>query len=185
MLNKLQEFLNFWKQFTYLTIAKFQYNMMARVDDTTELKMENLRVNPQFPFALLCQLCWSKNLQEERAMPFQILLGSADHCYCILLALGLYLVLWIASSKGLHSLHVFVAQNETPAQVNEACYSAIKTYAFNAEDFDRADDPQPDWHSQFAQAASNLSMMQQLYTRGDRGTWPMTLAKQICEHAIC
>jgi len=41
MINKLQAFPDFWKQFTYPTIAKFQYNMMAHVDDMTELKMEN------------------------------------------------------------------------------------------------------------------------------------------------
>ncbi len=138
------------------------------------------RMQLTYILTLLCQLCWSKNVQEERDMPFQILLGSADNCYCILLTLGLYLELWIASREGLHSQHVFVAQNETPAQVNKACYSAIKMYAFNAEDFVRADDAWPiDTHS--------LHKLPATFARhnNDRGTWLMASTKQMCKHAIC
>jgi len=47
MLSKLQELPDFRKKFMYPTIAKFQYNMLACVDDVTELKMENLKYNPQ------------------------------------------------------------------------------------------------------------------------------------------
>jgi len=147
MLSLLQKYPDFRKQFMYPTIAKFHYNMMVRVDDVTKLKMEDLKPNPRFPFALQCQLCWSKNVLEERATPFQILLGLADHHYCILLALGLYLEMWIAGGEGQHSQHVFVAQNETPEQVKNACYSAIKTYAFDAKDFVRAQEGPIGTHS--------------------------------------
>jgi hypothetical protein len=34
--------------------------------------------NVQFPFALLCQMCWSKNTLEERDASDQLLLGAAD-----------------------------------------------------------------------------------------------------------
>ena len=71
-------------------------------------------------------------------MPLQILLGSDDHQYCILLALVLYLELWIQSGKGLHSSHVFVALNETPEQVNRACGNAMKHHVFDAEHFLRS-----------------------------------------------
>ena len=29
-------------------------------------------------------MCWSKNVQEERDAPDQILLGAMDLCYCVL-----------------------------------------------------------------------------------------------------
>jgi len=117
--------------------------MMARIDNTVELKITNLKNNPPYPFALQCQLRWSKNVQDERGAPYQILLGSGDHRYCILLALGIYLELWIESGEGLHSEHVFCAPNERPKQVNSACSSALRTYVFKAEDFVLADNSQP------------------------------------------
>jgi len=70
-------------------MAKFQYNMMACLDDTTALKLVDLKNNPQYPFALQCQLSWSKNVYEERSALYQILLGSDNHRYCILLGLAL------------------------------------------------------------------------------------------------
>ena len=100
--------------------------------------MADLKPNLQFPFALQCQLSWSKNITEERALLLQILLGSNDHRYCILLGLALYLELWISSGEGLRSSYVFVGLNETPEQVNRACYSAMRTYAFEADNFQRS-----------------------------------------------
>jgi len=55
--------------------------------------------------------------------------------------------MWIAGGEGQHSQHVFVAQNETPEQVKNACYSAIKTYAFDAKDFVRAQEGPIGTHS--------------------------------------
>ena len=143
MLQKLEGFQDFKKRFAYPTMAKFQYNMMARIDDTAELKMADLKNNPSYPFALQCQLSWSKNVKDERSAPYQILLGSGDPRYCILLALGIYLELWIESGQGLHSEYVFVGPNEMPAQVNGACSSAMRTYVFKAEDFVPADATRP------------------------------------------
>jgi len=122
-------------------MAKFQYNMMARLDDTTALKLVDLKNNPQYPFALQCQLSWSKNVYEERSALYQILLGSADHRYCVLLGLALYLELWIESGQGRHSNYVFAGPNETPLQAKRACYNAMKA-AFKAPDFLKVDELQ-------------------------------------------
>jgi len=65
---------------------------------------------------------------------YQILLGSADHWYCILLGLALYLELWMESGKGWHSNYVFAGPNEMPLQEKQACYNAMKA-AFKAPDF--------------------------------------------------
>ena len=50
----------------------------ARVVDTANFKEEDLKPNPQFDFTLLCRMCWSKNVLEERDAPDQILLGSMN-----------------------------------------------------------------------------------------------------------
>jgi hypothetical protein len=134
----LQQYADFKRQFVYPTMAKFQYNMIARLDDTTNLKFENITSNPRFPFAVNCQLCWSKNVREERNAPHQILFGSGDHRYCVLLALGLYLELYIERGDGLLATHVFVEPGATPARVNHACYNAIKTHVFDSPQFVKA-----------------------------------------------
>lgn len=72
-------------------VCIFQYNMVARLDDTMQLKREDLKGNPDFKYTLLCQMCWSKNVHEERDAPDQLLLGSGDPHHCVLLALAVHL----------------------------------------------------------------------------------------------
>jgi hypothetical protein len=51
----------------------FQYNLIARMDDTCKFKIENLTQCHDFDFALKGRLCWSKNVNEERDAPNQII----------------------------------------------------------------------------------------------------------------
>ena len=95
------------RKYMVATAAKFQYAMVARVDDTAHFKEEDLKPNPQFSFALTCRMCWSKNVMEERDAPDQILLGSMDSRYCILVALGIYLELWLEDGGGATNEFVF------------------------------------------------------------------------------
>ena len=70
---------------------KLQFAMIARVDDTSHFKREELKSNPMQDGTLLAQMCWSKNVLNERDAPDQILFG-ADNCkYCILLAIAIHL----------------------------------------------------------------------------------------------
>jgi hypothetical protein len=50
------------------SLFAFQYNLIARIDDSTQFKMENLTANPDFNFTLRSKLNWSKNVQEERTL---------------------------------------------------------------------------------------------------------------------
>ena len=79
----LQESEDIKKKYMVTTAAKFQYAMVARIDDTAHFKKEDLKRHQQFDFALQAQMCWSKNVLEEHDAPDQILLGSMDTCYCI------------------------------------------------------------------------------------------------------
>ena len=58
------------------TACKFQYLMVAKVEDTANLKEEDLKPNPEFPFAFLYQMCWWKNVVEESNAPGQTLVSS-------------------------------------------------------------------------------------------------------------
>jgi hypothetical protein len=75
---------------------KYQYNMIARVDDTAKLRCNTLQVLNQYPdFGILTRLNWGKNVMEERDAPNQILFGSFDCRYCPLIGLGTWLELYI------------------------------------------------------------------------------------------
>jgi len=52
------------------------------------IEIDDLKNNLQYPFALQYQLSWSKNVYEERSVPYQILLGLANHRYAPCLAWG-------------------------------------------------------------------------------------------------
>jgi len=70
----------------------FQFHLMARLDDTCNVPRENLETHPNFPFALKTRLNWAKNCNEERDAPWQIILGSVDSSFCVLISLALWLV---------------------------------------------------------------------------------------------
>jgi hypothetical protein len=92
---------NMTKQQMVPTACKFHCLMVARIDDTANLKEEDLKPNLEFPFTLLCQMCWSKNVMEESDAPDQILLGSMDMRHCVLLAFGIFFEAWCEAALGL------------------------------------------------------------------------------------
>jgi len=71
---------------------RFQYNMIARPDDTSKFRSPDLKQLHQYPnYGVIARLCWSKNVMDESDAPDQILLGAMDRLYCVLLGLGLWL----------------------------------------------------------------------------------------------
>jgi hypothetical protein len=107
MLDLLEETNNIRKKYMVSNAARSQYPMVARIDDTANFKEADLKPNPRFDFALLAQMCWSKNVMEERDAPDQILLGWMDFRYCILLGLGIYLEVWLEAGKGIGNEYLF------------------------------------------------------------------------------
>lgn len=88
------------RRFMLPAASKFQFHMVARVDDVAHFKEEDLKPNRQFDFALLARMGWSKNVLEERDAPDQIILGSFNADYCCLLGLAIYLESWKESDLG-------------------------------------------------------------------------------------
>jgi HEPN domain-containing protein len=127
------------------TAMKFQYAMVARLDDTCQFKEEDLKPNPQFPFSLLCRMCWSKNVLEERDAPDQVLLGSMDPKYCILLALGIFLEVWTEAGEGLANDYLF--GNTGNPQTSKGRISDILKSVWDLDAFERVVDGPVGTHS--------------------------------------
>eukprot|EP00957_Ditylum_brightwellii_P119506 9117998-Ditylum_brightwellii.AAC.1 len=65
--------------------------MIAWLDDMAHLKKSTLMVCPEFDFALSARMRWRKNMSEERDAPHQVILGSMNAKFDILLAFGIAL----------------------------------------------------------------------------------------------
>ena len=115
--------------------VRFQYTMVARLDDTCQFKEEDLKSSPQFPFALVCRMCWSKNVLEERDAPDQIILGSMDRRYCILLALGIFLEVWTEAGDGLANPYLF-GNTGNPETTKTRLYEILKN-VWDSNEFER------------------------------------------------
>jgi hypothetical protein len=104
---------------------KFQFHMIARLDDSCHLRKETVKACSDFDFALNVRLCWSKNVCDERDAPEQIMLGAMDPRYCILLAFGIFLEFWIASGRGHLGDYVFVEAGGNPEAAKANAYNAL------------------------------------------------------------
>jgi hypothetical protein len=74
-------------------LTKFQFHLIARIDDTTQVSVDNIRVHDNFCNALKTRLNWSKNFTEERDAPWQVVLGLMDTLFCVLTSLALWMEL--------------------------------------------------------------------------------------------
>eukprot|EP00957_Ditylum_brightwellii_P184204 14030648-Ditylum_brightwellii.AAC.2 len=114
---------------------KFQFHMIARLDDTCHVKREHLKHSFQFPFALLVQICWSKNIKGEQDVPDQIILGAMDTHYCVLLALSVYLEEWIEEGDGQLMDYLFCYEWQTPEALNRSAYQSLKMKVIDSKEF--------------------------------------------------
>jgi hypothetical protein len=90
----LAERQEFAEKYLAATFMKLQFSLIARVDDISNLRLVDIMENSEFPFALKCKICWSKNIWNENAATQQILLGAMDTDFCVLLGLAIYLETW-------------------------------------------------------------------------------------------
>ena len=90
----------------------FQYNLIARIDDMAQFQCENLNACDDWDFMLCCRLDWSKKVNQEWGAPNQILIRVMDPFYCVLLALAIWLEIFLgATRQGGLSPHVFRFNN--------------------------------------------------------------------------
>ena len=73
-------------------LTKFQFHMISRIDDSTLFFANHLKPHDNYSdFCLKARLNWAKNVNEEREAPYQAVIGSMNHHYCIFIALGIWL----------------------------------------------------------------------------------------------
>ncbi len=119
----------------------FQFTMIGRIDDCTQWEKEHFKAHTQFPdVAARARLSWSKNVQEERDAPWQILLGSMDPSFCVILNVAIWLE-WSLSSLPGAALSPYVLafsnDNNRPSGGRKAKVTASKILKgiFHCEDF--------------------------------------------------
>ena len=59
-------------------MVNFQFHVIGRIDDTTQVLINHIRVHDSFSNCLKTKLNWSKNVRDERDAPWQIILGAMD-----------------------------------------------------------------------------------------------------------
>ena len=69
----------------------FQFHMMARLDDVGNFNCEDIMVNLEHPYTLKSKMHWSKNVLKEHKSPDQIIIGTMDPNFCVLLGQALHL----------------------------------------------------------------------------------------------
>lgn len=125
-------------------MMRFQYHIIGRSDDLGNFRTRDLKSHSDIRFSSYCletKVYWSKNVLEERNCPNQILLGSNDSNYCLLLSLSIYLEYWFSVSRtGIDSVFLFsddIDMNRTPNRVKDLYNKALKTVMFTNPEFFR------------------------------------------------
>lgn len=79
-------------------MMNYQFHLIARIDCSTQVTIENIQEHNQFDFCLKTKLNWSKNVLEERDAPWQVMIPSMNHKRCVFLSTILWLETFIAAS---------------------------------------------------------------------------------------
>jgi hypothetical protein len=74
-------------------LTNFQFHLIARIDDTTQVLVDNVCIHDNSCNALKTRLNLSENVTEERDAPWQVVLGSMDTAFRVLTSLALWMEL--------------------------------------------------------------------------------------------
>jgi hypothetical protein len=67
------------------------YDCYWRINDTTQVVLDHIQVHDNFENDLETKMNLSKNVQDERDAPWQVMLGSINPVFGVLISLGLWL----------------------------------------------------------------------------------------------
>ena len=89
-------------------LMNYQFHLIARIDDTTQVSLENIQKHDRFDFCLKTKLNWSKNVTDERDAPWQAIIGSLDINFCVLISTSLWLEIFFETYPNAeHSPYLF------------------------------------------------------------------------------
>ena len=121
-------------------IFRYQYNMGARIDDSSKKMWGNLKKHTNDAhslYALISQLCWSKNIFEERQAPDQILFGAANRYFCVLVGLASWLEYWLAKDHYRKTPYLFGINGiDDPETIKRKASDALKKILGEDDTFD-------------------------------------------------
>jgi hypothetical protein len=101
-----------------------------------KLVERDIKFNERHPFTVQFQICWSKNVVEEREAPWQILFGSDDPDFCPLLALAVYLESSaINQNRSPDGPHFLFEPDATRPQLVARVRNTLNREVFQAEQF--------------------------------------------------
>ena len=104
-----------------------QFALITRGDDLSKLNVHDLGAYERYPLiAILGRIVWSKNVREERDAPQQVLFGSMDTRFCVLVNLALWLEFALEHHPAPHNEFVFRLDGlDDPIRIKEQYIAAF------------------------------------------------------------
>jgi hypothetical protein len=112
------------------TMMKFQLHLIARIDDTAHVNACDLKVHPEFEYALCVKLRWTKNCLEERDAPVQIIFAAMDSDFCLIAALSVYCQYTYELTNAGQSQFLFCDTDEDPISAKKQVSGLLNRKAF-------------------------------------------------------
>ena len=121
---------------TYRTFGLLQYHTIGRVDDTAHFEMKDPRSHDKFSDAALrIKVTWSKNVNDERECPDQILFGSGDDEYCLLIALILHFETFLEVNPEAKYMFTKADDDEAPNRLKTNYRTVLKKAVWDKQEF--------------------------------------------------
>jgi hypothetical protein len=128
----------FDRKYRYPAMLKTMFHFIARGDDAAHIFKSSLVQSTEYPWMLMLKLRWSKNVNEHRDCPHQAMLGSMNPLFCVLIALAIFLEVWIERGQGRTSQWMFTdgvtTANSPPEEIEKetdrcksGLYCAVKS----------------------------------------------------------
>ena len=134
------------KRYWLPSYIKYQFHLMARNDDVAHVTADCIMPNMQYDFTLKTRLRWSKNVNEERDAPEQIVMGGGDWKWCVQLGLALHLELWIGSGTGMVNERIFAGENDNADSAKDQAANLLREI-LQSDDFVKLKENQLGTHS--------------------------------------
>jgi hypothetical protein len=122
-------------KFKYPMMCLWQWHLIGRVDDVANFKLADPRGHGEYDFALKTRVRWSKNVMEERQCPPQILLGSMDPLFCVLLHLGIYLEEFLSRSPNSTYLFTDSDTDNAPKNLKQTIRNRLERVVWKKQEF--------------------------------------------------
>ena len=137
-----------WEVSTFcVAYFRFQLHFIARGDDSAKLRLPEIKPFHQYPaYGIEGRLCWSKNVHEDRDAPMQLMVGSMDRRYDVLIGLALWLEYHFTHNPGENEFVFGIYGEEDPKTIKEHAYDALKSI-FTDGEFNPVDDGKKGTHS--------------------------------------